>query len=222
MKDWLSVVAVYLVPAYLVGSIPWGYLFGRFKGVDIRQHGSGNIGATNAWRVLGRGWGSATFVLDFLKVPFAAAVTGLLGSLILRAPLGDWAHAMIGIAPFLGAVLGHNYSLYLAFRGGKGIATSAGGLLWLMPTAFLTVALSWGLIFGISRYVSLASVVAALVLPVTAFLLYRDQALLWIFSTFLSAMAIWRHRSNLERLMRGTEHRWAPGKEPAVCHETKT
>ena len=202
--------------AYLVGAVPYGFLLGRLKGIDIRQCGSGNIGATNVWRVLGKGWGMVTFALDFAKVPVALFLVkhGMPVPSDKGGP-GASAEPMILILVFLGAVLGHNYPLWLRFKGGKGIATSAGGLLWLAPGA-LGVALGvWIVVFAISRYVSLASMIAAGALPVGFWIFKRDDPLLLAFMAVLGALAIWRHRANIQRLLQGTEHRWTRNQREA-------
>ncbi|MBI4025358.1 MAG: glycerol-3-phosphate 1-O-acyltransferase PlsY [Verrucomicrobia bacterium] len=209
IRDWIWIWGACLLPAYFVGSIPWGYLFGLLKGLDIRQHGSGNIGATNVWRVLGRNWGIATFILDFFKAPAAVVAVAFLES-HLSGPriLSSWAEASVDLVPLVGAVLGHNYPCWLKFKGGKGIATSAGGLLWLMPKGFLVGLMIWIAVFAIWRYVSLASITGCVALPVAAWIFYRDH-FLWIgICCFLSVMAVWRHRENIRRLIQGTEHRW--------------
>jgi glycerol-3-phosphate acyltransferase PlsY len=197
----VEVILYAFIPAYLVGSIPFGYLMGSFNGIDIREHGSSNIGATNVWRVLGKKWGMATFVLDFLKVPGAALVIGYIQPAILLSTLG-------AIFVLVGAVVGHNYPICLKFKGGKGIATSAGGLLWLLPIPFLVIVVVWVVVFGISRYVSLASIVSAAILPfVVLFIKYGEWKLFW-FCSGLSLLAIWRHRTNIQRLKEGTELGW--------------
>ncbi len=191
--------------AYFVGSIPIGFLIGKAHSIDIREHGSGNIGATNVFRVVGRGWGSTAFVLDFLKglAPVVAAR--------LLSPDAVVDVAMILAAIF--AILGHNFTCWLGFRGGKGIATSAGALLALMPWIMLGVLIAWALVFAISRYVSLASIVAAGLLPVLTILreifFPTGSWLLAGFAVLIGVLAIWRHRSNIQRLRAGTESRFS-------------
>lgn len=216
IKDGVWLAGGVLLPAYFVGAIPVGYLFGRCKGLDIRQQGSGNIGATNVWRILGKGWGIVTFVLDFAKAPVAISLTsgwipGAAGNVI---PCVSWA-AGAAILAFLGAVLGHNYPIWLGFKGGKGIATSAGGLVWLMPKAFLVVLSVWIAVFAASRYVSLASILAATALPVGCWIFYSKDPIFLIFSCLLGVLAVWRHRSNIQRLRQGTEHRWTRSQREA-------
>jgi glycerol-3-phosphate acyltransferase PlsY len=206
--DWLPPLLAGLLTGYLAGSVPYGYLFGRIKGLDIREHGSGNIGATNVWRVMGRYWGMTAFALDFLKVPLAGVVYAFVIKPLL--PLYDRGGilAAIPVAIFLGAVIGHNFPVWLKFKGGKGIATTAGGLLWLMPKTFLLVIAVWIVSFVPFRIVSLASIIAGLALPVATWFFYPGMPLWFWISCFLSVMAIWRHRANIQRLMNGTEHRW--------------
>jgi glycerol-3-phosphate acyltransferase PlsY len=181
--------------AFLLGSIPTGYLVARAKGIDIRQHGSGNIGATNVFRTLGKPLGVLVFFLDALKGFAAVAVASALAP--ATGDTGTWA----GIVAAVAAIAGHNYTPWLGFRGGKGIATSAGVLLALMPLAVLAIAIVWFLVFQISRYVSVASI---------AFWHYGlgGNAPLLGFALLISLLAIWRHRSNIQRLMNGTESRF--------------
>lgn len=197
-----------LVLSYLVGSIPWGYAIGRFKGLDIRSHGSGNIGATNVRRVLGRDWGLLCLVLDFLK--------GLLPVLLIGAKLG----VALSLAPEVGrilaaagAVAGHVWPIWLGFKGGKGVATTIGALLAVSWVAVLIGVGTWLVVYYSTRYVSLASLCAAVMLPVGHVIvaLVRHEA---VFSSslalllLLAALIIFRHRSNIQRLRDGTEYRF--------------
>ena len=188
--------------AFLLGSIPTGYLVARAKGIDIRKHGSGNIGATNVFRTLGKPLGIFVFLVDALK-GFAAVWLAAQFS-----DGSDWA----GIVAAVAVIAGHNYTPWLGFKGGKGIATSAGVLLALMPWAVLAIAVVWVLVFKISRYVSLASICAAAALPVAVGLLWFSgcggNGPLLAFSLAISALAIWRHRTNIQRLRAGTESRF--------------
>jgi glycerol-3-phosphate acyltransferase PlsY len=201
--------AVLLVGSYLLGSIPFGYLAGRLVGIDIRQAGSGNVGATNVVRVLGKGYGYPVFALDVLK-GFAAVKIAM-----LMAPGGppEWnSPEMFGILAAVSSVLGHLYPPWLKFRGGKGVATSAGALLALTPVATLIGVAIWIIVFWLTRYVSLASITAAIVLPIVILVVSsRDQnngKLLVYASACVAVVVIWRHRSNVSRLMRGTEPRF--------------
>ena len=188
--------------AFLLGSIPTGYLVARAKGVDIRLHGSGNIGATNVFRTLGKPLGIFVFVTDALKGFAAVWLAGRFGG------ASDWA----GIIAAVAVIAGHNYTPWLGFKGGKGIATSAGVLLALMPWAVLCIAIVWFVVFKVSRYVSLASISAAAALPVAVAALWSagcgGNGPLLGFSVLISALAIWRHRTNIQRLRAGTESRF--------------
>ncbi len=231
---------------YLLGSIPTGYLVGRRYGIDIREHGSGNIGATNVVRVLGKKPGYLVFACDLLKgllsVRWAMLLVGLVAQhafhqtvlwnnaqpspramLAFQAQVTGWA-ALAGIFGALACILGHNFPVWLRFRGGKGVATTVGVLLGLMPAAFLAAAAVWVAAFYAFRYVSLASLLAAGVLPVAVWLLTRhaDPAgsgvgpMFW-FSVVAAGLIFWRHRANISRLLDGTESRFTskPGKPPA-------
>ena len=188
--------------AFLLGSIPTGYLVARAKGVDIRQHGSGNIGATNVFRTLGKPLGVFVFMVDALKGFAVVWLAGRFGG------ASDWA----GIIAAVAVIAGHNYTPWLGFKGGKGIATSAGVLLALMPWAVLCIAIVWFVVFKVSRYVSLASISAAAALPVAVAALWSagcgGNGPLLSFSVLISALAIWRHRTNIQRLRAGTESRF--------------
>lgn len=188
--------------AYLLGSIPFGFLAGRLRGVDIRREGSGNIGATNALRVLGKSTGYAVFVLDFLK--------GLVGVGACAWIAGGMEPAMVAAA--IGVILGHNFPVWLSFKGGKGIATSAGVIIALFPPlAFLLALVMWVVLFFTTRYVSLASMAAAATLPAVVFVLAVLGRASWLLAVVAGAMAllaILRHRGNIQRLLDGTEPRF--------------
>src|SRR5262245_53840682 len=157
-----------LVGSYLLGSIPFGYLAGRLAGIDIRRAGSGNVGATNVVRVLGKEYGYPVFALDVLKGFGAVKISMLLAP--GRPP--EWnSPEIIGILAALSSVLGHLYPPWLKFQGGKGVATSAGALLSLTPEATLIGVVIWVTMFWLTRYVSLASITAATVLPIFILLL---------------------------------------------------
>ncbi len=207
-----SQVYSYLLAAtigYLLGSCPNGLLVGRARGVDIRQHGSGNIGATNVLRVLGKGWGYLVFALDALKGFAAVRLAFALASTL--NPGGPY-REVVGIAGGLACILGHTFPVWLRFRGGKGVATSAGVLLGLMPLAVISVFLVWLIIFKATRYVSVASIGAAFALPFFVALYLRIKMLtgasLLPFSILIAGIVIWRHRSNIQRLLHGKEQRF--------------
>jgi len=199
--------------AYLCGSIPTGFLVARARGIDIRAHGSGNIGATNVFRILGKGPGIFVLLTDALK--------GALPVLLLPRWIG---HATGSEAvPYemiaaLSAVLGHNFSCWLKFKGGKGVATSAGVLAAMVPLPFLATLTGFLVVLGISRYVSLASIVGAAILPFAVALIPPGDRRLVILTAVLSVLAIVRHKANIGRLMNGTERRIGQPKptEPAT------
>ena len=192
------------VAAYLLGSIPTGYLVAKARGIDIRSVGSGNIGATNAFRVLGKPAGTFVLLIDALKGYAAAAwLVALLAPLLDVATVDlNWLRITAGIC----AVLGHNYTCWLKFKGGKGIATTAGVYLALAPIAVSVALMAWLIVALITRYVSAASIAAAIALP-TAVWLTQDSMLLGVVTTALGALAIFKHRNNIQRLMNGTENK---------------
>ena len=165
------------IAAYLLGSIPTGYLVARARGIDIRSVGSGNIGATNVFRILGKSAGIFVLLVDFLKGFLACwMVARIAGQFFESTPSQkDYLALTSGLA----AILGHNYTCWLKFKGGKGIATSAGVLAALFPKVFLIGLALWLLVFLVSRYVSLASIVAAASLPVSAWLVWRSSWAPW-------------------------------------------
>ena len=206
---WLLTLSI-IGLAYLLGSCPSGYLAGRLSGVDVRQHGSGNIGATNVLRVLGKPWGFAVFFIDALK-GFAAVRLAFL--LVGRTPEAAPYVEFYAILAAATCVAGHSFPVWLRFKGGKGVATSAGAILGVMPIAAVSIFLVWLVVFLTTRYVSLASIVAALALPVVVgVLVWLNQTqgyVLLYFSVAMAALVVWRHRSNISRLRNGTEPRFA-------------
>lgn len=204
---------------YLLGSLPFGYLVARSKGVNIFEVGSKNPGATNVRRVLGPGPGNLVFALDTLKGALAAGWALLSYSaanvsydldkfgLSLSGGIEGARWSELGVAGLVGALLGHSFSCFTKFRGGKGVATSVGGLIVLMPVVTVIAAAGWAAVFYTSRYVSLASIVAALVLVLAAFVL-RLPGLLIGLAAAVAAFVIVRHRTNIVRLLNGTENRF--------------
>ena len=186
---------------YLVGSIPAGYLMGRARGIDIRQHGSGNIGATNTGRVLGRNWGLAAFACDFLK----SFLPIYLVRVFCFPNANSWPVALLLVLGGVAAILGHNYTPWLGFKGGKGIATSAGVLGAILPWVMLVSLLVWIVGVLLTRMVSVGSLLAAASLPLAAAWFYPHQWVYFGFTAFAGGLAAWRHRSNMERLLAGTE-----------------
>jgi len=201
----------------LLGSIPTGYVVARAKGIDIRTVGSGNIGATNVFRILGKPAGVMVLVVDGLK-GFAACAwlcDGLLPPLGIGGADTDLYRVLAGMA----AVLGHNYTCWLKFRGGKGIATSAGVYFALAPLAAGIAVAAFILAVLLTRYVSVGSIAAAIALPAAVWCLPDKNLLLRIVTTVLGAMAIYKHKSNIKRLMAGTESRL--GQRPEVQEGAK-
>jgi glycerol-3-phosphate acyltransferase PlsY len=209
--------AVIAVAAYLLGSIPTGYLAGRARGIDIRTVGSGNMGATNVFRTLGKTAGVIVLVVDGFKGYAACA--------FLPPLIFNWlAPHFSGLAPRfhseplelqtrfnvvagIFAVLGHNFTCWLKFRGGKGIATSAGVYFALAPLAVCIALVTWIIVFALGRYVSIASIAAAVTLPAAVWLT-PNSLTLRIVTTALGLLAIAKHKGNIQRLFNGTEQRF--------------
>ena len=221
--------------AFLIGSIPFGLLIAKAKGINIREHGSGNIGATNVLRVVGKKYGISCLILDLLKglIPTVAGISlityaGSHNPMSISA-LSDYAQELprtqaqsLHILTALAAILGHNYSPWIGFKGGKGIATSAGALIALMPAGVVILILVWGALFYTTKYVSVASIGAALSLPfITLFGSWYHGKLtngtwnmpLFIFTIVIALLATWRHRSNISNLRNGTEHKFTKKKK---------
>jgi len=193
-----------------MGSLPTGYLVGKTKGIDIRKEGSGNIGATNAFRILGKRAGAFVLVVDALKGLAACLlvpplIVSLFPNLAERAPI-------FALICGVGAILGHNYTCWLKFKGGKGIATSAGVLFALAPAAAATIIVVWIVVVFTTRYVSLASILAAASLPLAAWFWKNNTATIWV-CVGLTCLAIYKHRSNIQRLVKGTEPRFGSKKK---------
>jgi glycerol-3-phosphate acyltransferase PlsY len=190
--------------SYLLGAIPTSYLAGKWlRGIDLREHGSRNLGATNLYRTLGWRFAVPVGLFDVAK---GAVPVLLFGPMVPElAPFPS----LCGIA----AVLGHVYSVFVGFSGGKGVATAAGMLLGLAPKALGVAAVVWLLLVWLTGYVSLASVTGALVLPVADYLLAPDRRTAWDIGldVAVAAFIIWKHRSNIRRLLDGTENRFGRG-----------
>ncbi len=189
--------------AYLIGSIPFGLLLAKTRGKDIRTLGSGNIGATNVLRCLGKPLGITCFVLDVLK----GYIPACLFPLLLNSLKPDAVGPSIGILFGAFAILGHNFPVFLKFKGGKGVATSAGVLLGVAPLAVGLGILTWAIVFFISGYVSLGSIIASIVVILTSWA--GNYGLVTAIAlTLLSTLTIYRHRSNIQRLLAGTENKF--------------
>ena len=193
-------VAIACIVAYLLGSIPNGLVFGKLIWqVDLREHGSHNIGATNAWRTLGKGPGFLIFLLDFFK----GFISVWLGSVMAGTPM---AMVLAGIC----AIIGHSCSVFLKFKGGKGVATGLGVIVMLMPLPALIVFAVWLLIVKISGYVSLGSIIAAALVPILAWL--QGYAMEYtVFGLLAAAFVIVRHKANIIRLLNGSESKIKAG-----------
>jgi glycerol-3-phosphate acyltransferase PlsY len=201
-----------LLAVYLLGAIPFGYLVARSRGVDILHQGSGNIGATNVGRILGRRLGILVFVLDFAKGAFPTAWATWLEGNTDWNPSGFFPPYSLRVAAGLAAFLGHLFPIYLRFRGGKGVATGAGVVAVLLPVPFLVGLFVWVGVLSIWRYVSLSSVVAVLILTffrlaTTPFPFSREHGILTSFCLLAAVLVIARHRTNLQRLFKGSENR---------------
>lgn len=184
------------VLAYLIGAVPSGLILGKlFWHTDLREHGSRNIGATNAWRTLGKGAGIAVFIADSLKGQAGV----LLGLFLVGTPLAAVTGGLL-------AIIGHSFSLFLRFHGGKGVATSLGVLTMLMGNVTLIVFAVWFVIVYATRYVSLGSVVAGFLTPILAALFSYPMEYI-VFAVIAALLVIVRHRENIKRLMNGTENK---------------
>lgn len=220
--------SLFCAAAFLMGGVPFGLLLGRCKGIDVRKAGSGNIGAANVARLLGRPWGIATFVLDVLKGWIPAMLAGwFLARGAGEPPASDAWMAVCRLAVGLCAVLGHNYSPFLGFRGGKGVATSLGVCLGTYPQLTLPGVVSfgvWSVFFGLTRMTSVGSLAAGVFFPLATFLFIRflGRSLqsdwpFFAFATLLSVLIIVRHRANIVRILSGTESSFrkpAPNSSP--------
>ena len=205
---WRLAAEIFAI-SYFLGSIPWGLLVARCKDVDIRKHGSGNIGATNVLRVVGKPWGITVFVLDALK-GFVAVRIAI--ALTLQSPVARGYVEFFAILAAAACVVGHSFPVWLRFKGGKGVATSAGALFGIVPIAAVSIFCVWLIVFEITRYVSLASILAALALPIAVGVLVwlhlTHGFVLLYFCSAMTALVVWRHRSNISRLLSGREERF--------------
>lgn len=194
-------VVFWLVLSYLVGSFPTSYLAGRlFRGIDLREHGSKNLGATNVYRTMGWRFAIPVGLVDVAK--------GALPVLLF----GPQQPEVVGFGTFCGvaAIVGHTLSPFVGFKGGKGVATAAGMFLALAPAAVGIAVAVWGALLWLTGYVSLGSIMAAVVLPVADYLLYpaRRTVLGLGLDLLIAGFIIWKHRANVQRLLAGTENRF--------------
>ena len=195
----MTVVSILLITiiGYFLGAISFAVIMARSKGVDIFKEGSGNPGATNVKRILGKKWGYTVFALDALK-GFTAAGLPLM-------VYGDDRLALIGL---VAAILGHSFSVFLKFRGGKGVATTIGGLLALMCPVVLIGLVVWLIIFYTKKIVALASIFFAVSLPISAYFMYDTEEPRFYLSAALALFIVIRHRSNIIRMFSGNEDKF--------------
>ena len=195
-RNLLSILIV-IVAGYLLGSISTGVVLSRlFAKTDIRSQGSGHAGTTNMLRVLGRKMALLTFIGDMLK----GIIAVFIGKWLIGGELG-------GLLGVVGAVLGHYYPLYFGFKGGKGIATSFGSLLFVFPVQALLAFAVFLILVAVTHYVSVGSIAAAITLPLLIVITRFQEPTLWIITVCIGASVIWRHRANIKRLMNHTENK---------------
>lgn len=201
--------AVALVIAYLAGAIPFGLMIGKARGIDVRTVGSKNIGATNVFRCVGAKFGILAFVLDMVKGVFGT-LCGFLPTLLIN-DVSPTTTLLLRVLCGTAAMLGHMFPIYLKFKGGKGVSTALGLLFGVAPLAGLLGFAGWGVIFVLSRYVSLASCLAAAIVGGMMWTPLYKEAPVWfsILITLLTLLAIVKHRQNIVRLCKGSENRFA-------------
>ena len=216
------IYAAAAVIGYFAGAVPFGYIIGKCHGKDIRKEGSGNIGATNVSRVIGPWWGKFCFLLDFLKGFLPVAAAKMISDRIVEDPL-----TVLPLLVLASVVAGHIFTCFLGFKGGKGVATAAGGVFALAPLPLLAALVIWIVIFKISGYVSLGSIIAAALLPLLAWgnnillqqtgfsnsFIQQLSATTLIFLAAVAVLAILKHISNIKRLIAGTENRFGKKSE---------
>ena len=197
-----------ILAAYLLGATPTSYLAGKLgRGIDLREHGSKNLGATNVYRILGWKYAIPVALIDIVK--------GAIPVLFFAGWAGAAEHPWLPVALGGAAVLGHMFSPYVSFKGGKGVATAAGMFLALAPLAVLLAILVWGLCLWLTGYVSLSSIIAVLSVPLSVALLQPGSPYVFWASVALVALIIFAHRRNLRRLIAGTENRFRTRGKPA-------
>ena len=188
--------------SYLIGSIPTAYIAGYLaKRIDIRKHGSGNVGASNVFRVIGKKWGTGVLIFDMLK--------GFIPAFFFPRLFPE-NHILLGLCFGIAAIIGHNWTIFLRFKGGKGVATSAGVFLAIVPKAVLCAAIIWIAAVAMTNYIAVASMAAGLSLVIFIALLYRvipEYNILLMISFLMACLIVYMHRSNIDRLRKGTEHK---------------
>lgn len=193
---------LFLAASYLIGSIPTAYIAGRLaKGIDIREHGSGNVGASNVFRVIGKKWGSGVLIFDMFK--------GFVPAFFF--PMYYHTNSkLLGLLFGIAAIAGHNWTIFLGFKGGKGVATSAGVFLGILPKAVLAATGVWIAAVAVTNYIAVGSMLGAVSLVLFIGLFYRGIPEFWpliAISTVMAGLIIYMHRSNIDRLRKGTEHK---------------
>jgi len=202
-----------IAAAYLLGSIPFGFLAGKAKGIDIRKAGSGNIGATNVLRILGKPAGILVLAMDGLKG--FAAVSWLVDLLVALMKTESGNPEIWRVLAGVSAILGHNYTCWLRFRGGKGIATSAGVLAALVPWSLIIILTVWIVATLLTGFVSIGSIAASTALPFACWATGESLTMILV-TAALGGMAVYKHRTNIRRLLNGTESRIRPTKREAA------
>ncbi len=194
-----------IILAYFLGAIPTAYIFGKvLKGIDIREFGSGNVGATNVFRIVGKVPGIIVLLLDFLKGFVAVKYIPVLFNEIFSVDLTLNGSVLLLLAA--AAITGHIWTVFLKFKGGKGVATTAGVMVALSPWVFLAGLAVWVVIFSVWKYVSLASIIASVALPVFALISGADVGFV-IFCSILCLVGVYKHRANIRRLIQGVENK---------------
>ena len=233
----LTPLLIAAVVGYFLGALPFGYLVARSKGINIFEHGSKNPGATNVKRVCGKGPGNLVFALDALKGAVATGWPLLLAAQAYKSvpdmeyELGfvaigdvvilDLEHVLLSaVIGLVGALIGHSFSCFTKFKGGKGVATATGGFLVLMPVPLLIGVGVWVVFFYATRFVSLASMLAAAALPVSAFLLKQPPLLVGLAAAVAVFVAL-RHRTNIGRLLKGTEPKFSSANKPTEANPAR-
>lgn len=203
-------IILIIILAYVLGSIPNALWIGKvFKGIDVREHGSKNTGSTNAARVLGAKLGILTLILDISKGAIPVILVNILkiNTIEIITNVKGLDSILVGIV----AIFGHSFSIFLKFKGGKAVATTVGVFAVLVPKALLICAFIFFITFFISKYVSLSSIIGAISLPIFIFLIYQNM-ILTIFGIIIAILIVVRHKSNIERLLNGTETKFEPKK----------
>ncbi|HPO89752.1 MAG TPA: glycerol-3-phosphate 1-O-acyltransferase PlsY [Victivallales bacterium] len=208
MEKKFFIIFSIVIASYIIGSIPFGFLIGKIKGIDIRKHGSGNIGATNVLRIFGKKYGYICFILDFLKGFIPVIIAGAIAKKTQNINPD-----FIKCAAFAGTFSGHVWTIFLNFKGGKGVATAAGAIFAISPISVICSLIIWFAVFSLSRFVSLASIVASAFLPVfygiyTKLLADNFSSIIFISFFLVSLLSIIKHHSNIKRLLNGTEIRF--------------